>query len=131
MALFSLLSPLTGIAKTVTESVVKGRELKQELKNTEIKAKIKHQSDIAEGKIKWENQAQKNLENSYKDEIVLAILLLPCLFAFYPPAVVHIERGFTVLESTMPEWYMWLLFAGLSSAIGYRGVDKLMKFKGK
>ena len=130
MALFSLLTPLMGVAKTVTESVVKGRELKQELKNTEIKAKIKHQSDIAEGKIKWENQAQKNLENSYKDEIVLAILLLPCLFAFYPPAVVHIEKGFTVLES-LPEWYMWLLFAGLSSAIGDRGVDKLMKFKGK
>ena len=48
MALFSLLSPLMGVAKTVTESVVKGRELKQELKNTEIKAKIKHQSDMAE-----------------------------------------------------------------------------------
>ena len=29
MALFSLLSPLMGVAKTVTESVVKGRELKQ------------------------------------------------------------------------------------------------------
>ena len=130
MALFSLLSPLMGVAKTVTESVVKGRELKQELKNTEIKAKIKHQSDMAEGKIKWENQAQKNLENSYKDEIVLAILLLPCLFAFYPPAVPHIEKRFLVLMS-LPEWYMWLLFAGLSSAIGYRGVDKLMKFKGK
>ena len=130
MALFSLLSPLMGVAKTVTESVVKGRELKQELKNTEIKAKIKHQSDMAEGKIKWENQAQKNLENSYKAEIVLAILLLPCLFAFYPPAVPHIEKGFLVLMS-LPEWYMWLLFAGLSSAIGYRGVDKLMKFKGK
>ena len=85
---------------------------------------------MAEGKIKWENQAQKNLENSYKDEIVLAILLLPCLFAFYPPAVPHIEKGFLVLMS-LPEWYMWLLFAGLSSAIGYRGVDKLMKFKGK
>ena len=130
MALFSLLTPLMGVAKTVTESVVEGRKLKQELKNSEVKAKIKKQELMAEGKIEWENQAQKNLENSYKDEIVLAILLLPCLFAFYPPAVVHIEKGFTVLES-LPEWYMWLLFAGLSSAIGYRGVDKLMKFKGK
>ena len=37
---------------------------------------------------------------------------------------------FKVLEE-LPEWYMWLLFAGLSSAIGYRGVDKLMKFKKK
>ena len=128
MALFGLLSPLTSIAKTVTESVVKGRELKQELKNTEIKAKIKHQSDMAEGKIKWENQAQKNLEGSYKDEVVLAILLAPCLCAFYPPAVEHIKIGFSVLEE-LPEWYMWLLFAGLSSAIGYRGVDRLMKFK--
>ena len=128
MALFGLLSPLTSIAKTVTESVVKGRELKQELKNTEIKAKIKHQSDMAEGKINWENQAQKNLEGSYKDEVVLAILLAPCLCAFYPPAVEHIKIGFAVLEE-LPEWYMWLLFAGLSSAIGYRGVDRLMKFK--
>jgi hypothetical protein len=128
MALFSLLSPLTGIAKTVTESVVEGRKLKQELKNSEVKAKIKQQELMAEGKIKWENQAQKNLETSYKDEVVLAILLAPCLCAFYPPAVEHIKVGFTVLEE-LPEWYMWLLFAGLSSAIGYRGVDKLMKFK--
>lgn len=128
MALFSLLSPLTGIAKTVTESVVEGRKLKQELKNSEVKAKIKQQELMAEGKIKWENQAQKNLETSYKDEVVLAILLAPCLCAFYPPAVEHIKVGFTVLED-LPEWYMWLLFAGLSSAIGYRGVDKLMKFK--
>tara|TARA_S200002703_G_scaffold153254_1_gene154602 strand:- start:590 stop:979 length:390 start_codon:yes stop_codon:yes gene_type:complete len=128
MALFSLLSPLTGIAKTVTESVVEGRKLKQELKNSEVKAKIKQQELMAEGKIKWENQAQKNLETSYKDEVVLAILLAPCLCAFYPPAVEHIKVGFSVLED-LPEWYMWLLFAGLSSAIGYRGVDKLMKFK--
>ena len=128
MALFSLLSPLTGIAKTVTESVVEGRKLKQELKNSEVKAKIKQQELMAEGKIKWENQAQKNLETSYKDEVVLAILLAPCLCAFYPPAVEHIKVGFSVLEE-LPEWYMWLLFAGLSSAIGYRGVDKLMKFK--
>ncbi len=128
MALFSLLSPLTNIAKTVTESVVEGRKLKQELKNSEVKAKIKQQELMAEGKIKWENQAQKNLETSYKDEVVLAILLAPCLCAFYPPAVEHIKVGFSVLEE-LPEWYMWLLFAGLSSAIGYRGVDKLMKFK--
>ena len=130
MALFSLLSPLTGIAKTVTESVVEGRKLKQELKNSEVKAKIKKQELMAEGKIEWENQAQKNLEGSYKDADVLFILLLPCLFAFYPPAVEHIEKGFLVLEG-LPEFYRWLLFAGLSSAIGYRSVDKFMNFKKK
>jgi|TARA_R110002050_G_scaffold285900_1_gene435784 hypothetical protein len=125
-----LLKPLTDIVGSSVKGIIEHKRAKSELKVTQVKAEIKHQKDIAEGKMKWENQAQKNLENSYKDEIVLAILLLPCLFAFYPPAVEHIKTGFSVLEE-LPEWYMWLLFAGLSSAIGYRGVDKLMKFKGK
>jgi|TARA_R100001460_G_scaffold85518_1_gene126783 cation transport ATPase len=125
-----LAKPLLGVVGDSVKNFAKHKAAKQELKVKEVEAEIKHKKDMAEGKIKWENQAQKNLENSYKDEIVLAILLLPCLFAFYPPAVEHIKTGFQVLEE-LPEWYMWLLFAGLSSAIGYRGVDKLMKFKNK
>ena len=125
-----LAKTLIGVVGDSVKNFAKHKAAKQELKVKEVEAEIKHKSDMAAGKIKWENQAQKNLENSYKDEIVLGILLLPCLFAFYPPAVEHIKTGFAVLES-LPEWYMWLLFAGLSSAIGYRGVDKLMKFRGK
>ena len=125
-----LAKPLLGVVGDSVKNFAKHKAAKQELKVKEVEAEIKHKKDMAEGKIKWENQAQKNLENSYKDEIVLAILLLPCLFACYPPAVEHIKTVFKVLEE-LPEWYMWLLFAGLSSAIGYRGVDKLMKFKKK
>ena len=58
---------------------------------------------------------------AWADDISFLVFLMPCLFAFYPPALPVIREGFAALES-MPQWYQVALGMMLISVWGYRRI---------
>ena len=62
-----------------------------------------------------------NSRIAWADDVSFIIFLVPCLAAFYPPALPHITAGFKALES-MPEWYQVALGMMLISVWGYRRI---------
>lgn len=57
--------------------------------------------------------------SKWKRDISFLVFLLPAILCFYPPALPHIQAGFTAL-GTMPQWYQLSLGLMLVSAWGYR-----------
>ena len=62
-----------------------------------------------------------NQRIAWADDLSFLVFLMPCLFAFYAPAVPHIRAGFAILES-MPQWYQVSLGMMLISVWGYRRI---------
>lgn len=58
---------------------------------------------------------------SWADDVSFAIFLVPCLAAFYPPALPSVQAGFVALGE-MPEWYQVALGMMLVSVWGYRRI---------
>jgi len=51
---------------------------------------------------------------------------IPCILAFYEPAVPAVMRGFSVLEG-MPDWYKAFLGAAVAASFGLRGLANWKK----
>jgi len=73
---------------------------------------------------------------SWKDEYLIIILTLPVIFIGYGIAVddsqiiERVRSGFETLSS-LPEWYQYLLFIGVSASFGLKSADKLMALRNK
>lgn len=116
---------------------------KQEIKAVELAGKIavmkaKQNAEIAvsEAKITMAKSGQANdfdldrlamqdMKNSYKDEIVLAIFLVPMIMAFIPGYANDALAGFKVIAQ-MPEWYRYIIIGMVVVIYGMRGM--LTKF---
>ena len=122
-----ILSALGGIAKPVADYMSEGRQIKaaaaerkDELKKLAFETKLESvrkaedaniQLDLTHGSdpILWAN------------DVTLILALLPCVLAFYPPALPHIMAGFAALEK-YPEWLKYSLGMMLISVWGYRNL---------
>ncbi len=109
----SILSFLGGLVSPVTE-VIKGKQaIKKAVTDSKIKRiEAKEMTDIELDKLSREN-------SGWMDDISFYLFLMPMVFAFYPPALPHIQAGFIALES-MPQWYQYGLGMMLVSVWGYR-----------
>jgi len=120
----NLVNLIPGIIKGVS-GYIRGRqelataksERKDELKKLALTNKLAVISSATEADMKLDNQANQRI--AWADDVSFAVFLLPALLAFYPPALEHIQAGFTALDS-MPPWYQYALGMMLISVWGYR-----------
>ena len=120
-----------------------GAKLKGQL--IEIKAESETKLAIAKGKVRMAEEGQmqdfnldlvamKNMEKSYKDELILVVFMTPMVLAFIPGMDTYALRGFEVIEK-MPEWYQYVLIGMVVVIYGMRGMlekvlaSKIPKFK--
>ncbi len=106
-----------------------------------IKGKIEEKKAIQQRKIEriktdadWEARMAEASGKSWKDEYLIILLTLPVIFVGYGVAVDDpqiIERVRTSFEtlSSLPEWYQYLLFIGVSASFGLKSADKLMALR--
>ena len=68
--------------------------------------------------------------NSYLDEIVILLILLPAVLVFVPACQPYIKIGFTILQA-LPDFYQALLVLVVVMTVGGVGLirDLLGKFK--
>ncbi len=89
---------------------------------------------VEQGKMKPEDNldylAMKQMDKSYKDEAVMAVLFIPIALVFIPEMQVHIQNGFNILKESMPEWYMYLVSGIVVVTYGLRSLVRLF-FSGK
>jgi hypothetical protein len=74
----------------------------------------------------WENIQAGNAKSSWKDEWFTLLFSIPCILAFYEPAVPIVMQGFVVLEG-MPDWYKGFLGAAVAASFGLRGLTNWKK----
>lgn len=96
-----------------------------ELKTATLKAKAAAAARAAEAEAGWEMLALQDAQSSWKDEFWTILLAIPLVMAFIPGLGGYVKAGFDTLESSVPEWYVWALFAAVSFAFARKKIPKL------
>jgi hypothetical protein len=120
VSIFSLLGPVTGLAKTYLSN-----------KSEEKQAKHQAKMSVIQNDADWESKMADASKDSWKDEFWTIVLAIPIFMVGYAIAandvtiIDRVSAGFAALED-LPEWYQYLLFIAISSSFGVRGVGKIM-----
>lgn len=93
------------------------REHELGLKKLDIAFKLAEQGQKVEAD--WDRTAQKQMENTYKDEYLLLLFSVPLIGAFIPEYQETVLQGFEVLSKT-PEWYMMSILGMVAATYGLR-----------
>ena len=121
--MFSILTPLVGLASTWLEGNVEKSKAKTAadiaLKNAE--ATVYQRKATAE--VDWDLEAIKGSQNSLKDEWLVILFSIPMILAFIPGMEGVVERGFEQLEK-MPEWYQYSVGVIVAASFGLRSATK-------
>jgi len=99
-----------------------------ETKQLKALAEQKHYERMVEGKIEYEIAAQKQMDNSWRDEWFTVILSLPLIIVFgsvflnKPEWITKLKEAFETLNQ-LPEWYIYALLAAIASSFGLKLTD--------
>jgi len=127
-----LLNGVTGVAKTYIERKTQIDAAKHEARLTELKI----QSDVEGYKAQWEAKAADGMSSSWKDEYLIIVLTTPVWAVIYavafnqPELLDRVEHAMHAL-GMLPDWFQYLLYAGVLSSFGLKGVDKVMSMRNK
>lgn len=120
---------LIGMAVKTGADVYKKR---QETKSFEALAERNHAEKMARGEIEYQKNVIDN-QSGIKDEIVLAIVILPILVIAYsvfsgqPDAKQKLDLFFEYFNN-LPDWYVWLTVGIFGSIYGLKpGLDLFKK----
>jgi hypothetical protein len=125
-----LVKPLLGVAGDAVKGFVQTKKAKAELKLTEVQAATKLKQDQIAGRVAWEASAVDQMKGSWKDELILIVLLAPACLVFVPGMTEHVEKGFIALQQ-LPDYYKHLLYIACSASFGIKGAGSAIKFFGK
>ena len=120
---------LIGMALKTGAEVYKNKKEAQQLESV---AEKNYMAKMASGEIEYQKAVMDN-QSCYKDEIVLAIVILPILVIAYsvfsgqPDAKEKLDLFFEYFNN-LPDWYVWLTVGIFGSIYGLKpGLDMFKK----
>ena len=119
----ALIGPISELAGSFMQSQIEKQKAKATLAQTKAAAEAEIMKTAATHDSKWEIIMAQGTQNSWKDELVTVVILIPTILVFIPGMEDIVKNGFERLIE-LPEWYTYLLFLTVSAALGIRGLDK-------
>ena len=120
---------LIGMALKTGAEVYKNKKEAQQLESV---AEKNYMAKMAAGEIEYQKAVMDN-KSGYKDEIVIAIVILPILVIAYsvfsgqPDAKEKLDLFFEYFNN-LPDWYVWLTVGIFGSIYGLKpGLDMFKK----
>ena len=119
----ALIGPISELAGSFMQSQIEKHKAKATLAQTKAEAEAEIMRTAATHDSKWEIIMAQGTQNSWKDEVITIVVLIPTILVFIPGMEDIVKNGFERLNE-LPEWYTYLLFLTVSAALGIRGLDK-------
>ena len=119
----ALIGPISELAGSFMQGQINKQKAKATLAQTKAEAEAEIMRTAATHDSKWEIIMAQGTQNSFKDELVTIVILIPTILVFIPGMEEIVKNGFARLNE-LPEWYTYLLFLTVSAALGIRGLDK-------
>ena len=120
-----LLGPVSQLAGTWLNGKVEEKAAQNKVKVAKAEAEAQIMLSAATSVAEWEKILAQGTQNSWKDEFITIVVMIPVILCFIPGLEDVVKNGFDRL-SELPEWYTWLVFAVCSAAIGIRGGKQFM-----
>lgn len=108
---------LAGEAFGIFGDWLQGRRRVQQAR---VESEVAIQQARATADIDWDNIQAQNSGNSWKDEWFTILLSIPFIMAFIPPLQDDVARGFEVISSDVPDWYIAAFGLAVAASFGYR-----------
>ena len=124
----ALIGPISELAGSFMQGQINKQKAKATLAQTKAEAEAEIMRTAATHDSKWEIIMAQGTQNSWKDEVVTIVILIPTVLVFIPGMEDVVKNGFARLNE-LPEWYTYLLFLTVSAALGIRGLDKFKRKK--
>ena len=115
----ALLGPISELAGSFMQGQIEKPAAEAEI----MKTAATHDS-------KWEIIMAQGTQNSWKDEVITIVVLIPTILVFIPGMEDVVKNGFQRLNE-LPEWYTYLLFLTVSAGLGIKGIDKFKNMRSK
>ena len=120
-----LIGPLANLAGNYLQGKADKASANAKLKLVEAESKAAILMSKETSTADWERIMAESTKNSWKDEFITIVVMIPVILCFVPGLEDVVKNGFDRL-SELPEWYTWLVFAVCSAAIGIRGTKQFM-----
>ena len=92
-------------------------------KSKKMEAQAVKEEKIIQGELDYDTEAQRQMQHSWKDELMMIIWLSPMYVAWFYP---NRARDWIELVSQFPEWWWFGAFGMMAATFGLRWY-----FKGK
>lgn len=130
---------LTAVFGVAGQSISKWLESKQiekttklEIKKIEAQGKVEQAKALAQIEAEYDNYAQMSMKESWKDEFLVIILVIPFLVSFFTPYIsVFFGIDLTLqlsqaweLVGKAPDWYQWSFMGIIIATFGLRWMTK-------
>ena len=122
----ALIGPLADLAGGWLKGKANAQAAAANLKLVEAEAKAAIMKSAATSEAEWEKIMAQSTQNSWRDEAVTIVVLVPVVLVFVPGMGEVVKAGFDRLNE-LPEWYQYLVFLVCTSALGIKGIDKFRK----
>ena len=126
----ALLGPISELAGSFMQGQIEKQKAKATLAQTKAAAEAEIMKTAATHDSKWEIIMAQGTQNSWKDEVITIVVLIPTILVFIPGMEDVVKNGFQRLNE-LPEWYTYLLFLTVSAGLGIKGIDKLKNMRSK
>ena len=115
----AFIGPISELAGSFMQGQIEKQKAKANLAQTKAAAEAEIMKTAATHDSKWEIIMAQGTQNSWKDELVTIVILIPTVLVFIPGMEDVVKNGFARLNE-LPEWYTYLLFLTVSAALGIR-----------
>ena len=126
----ALLGPISELAGSFMQGQIEKQKAKATLAQTKAAAEAEIMKTAATHDSKWEIIMAQGTQNSWKDEVITIVVLIPTILVFIPGMEDVVKNGFQRLNE-LPEWYTYLLFLTVSAVLGIKGIDKFKNMRSK
>lgn len=93
-------------------------------KREEKQAQHQRRLQVINNEHTWDQLAQQNSGDSWKDELWTIVLVIPMVMAFIPTLAPYVKEGFETLE-TVPDWYKAFAATAVAAAFGRKALAKV------
>lgn len=125
--MIQFLTPLANLATSFLDRKLEETKGKAAVAKAKAQAEAEVMKTAAANDSKWELIMAQSTQNSWKDEIITVIVLIPVVLVFIPGMEDVVKEGFNRLND-LPSWYQNILYITILAGLGLKGVDK---FRGK
>ena len=109
----AFIGPIADLAGSFMQGQINKQKAKATLAQTKAAAEAEIMKTAATHDSKWEIIMAQGTQNSFKDELVTIVILIPTILVFIPGMEDIVKNGFARLNE-IPEWYTYLLFLTVS-----------------
>ena len=100
----ALIGPISELAGSFMQGQIEKQKAKATLAQTKAAAEAEIMKTAATHDSKWEIIMAQGTQNSFKDELVTIVILIPTILVFIPGMEDIVKNCFARLNE-LPEWY--------------------------